>query len=162
MDASRPGETTLCPKIVGAVLKALRSDWEDVPTLNLLAGHVPGCPACRERIAGLDRFVKIMTQARPGQNEPAGTPDSSRRRYRRLATNEAVNLVLPGGNVILARMIEVSARGAKLESPEPPDRDSTFTLNRGRRSIPAAVRHCSPAGDLFLVGVEYTNQPAYA
>lgn len=162
MDESRPSDSTLCPKIVGAVLKALRGDWDDVETLERLADHVPHCAGCRERIARLDRFVKLMTQPPRVRYESSGTADSSRRRYRRLATNEAVNLVLPDGNVILARMVEVSARGAKLESPEALDRDATFTLNRGRRSIPAAVRHCSPSGNLFLVGVEYTHQPAYA
>lgn len=162
MDASRPSESTLCPKLVGAVLKALRGDWDDAEPRELLARHVSECPGCQGRIAGLDKFVKTMIQPPPAQVEPFGTPESSRRRYRRLATNEAVNLVLADGSVILARMIEVSARGAKLESPAALDRDATFTLNRGRRSIPAAVRHCSPSGNLYLVGVEYTHQPAYA
>jgi hypothetical protein len=88
-------------------------------------------------------------------NEAAVPPEANRRRHRRLATNEAVNLVLADGNVVLARMIEVSARGAKLESPEEMKCDDTFTLNRGRRSIQASVRHCSPDGSLFLIGVEY-------
>jgi len=162
MDANGSNESLPCPKIVGAVLKALRGDWNDAETLELLARHIPDCPGCRGRIASLNKFVQAMIAAPPDRAGAGGPPESSRRRYRRLATNEAVNLVLHDGNVILARMIEVSARGAKIESPEALDRDSTFTLNRGRRSTPAAVRHCSPSGDLFLIGVEYTNHPAHA
>lgn len=162
MDGTGRQESAECPKIVSAVLKALRGDWEDVETLDRLASHVPQCKACGERIAGLDRFVKFMTQPLPPHAETSGPLASNRRMHRRLATNEAVNLVLPDGNVILARMVEVSAKGAKLETPEALQRDVSFTLNRGRRSIPATVRHCRPEGGLFLVGVEYTRQATYA
>ncbi|HPT28539.1 MAG TPA: PilZ domain-containing protein [Bryobacteraceae bacterium] len=162
MDENGRQDSAECPRIVSAVLKALRGDWDDVETLDRLAAHVLCCKPCGERIAGLDRFVRAMLQPSSSRAKTSGSPGSNRRKHRRLTTNEAVNLVLPDGNIILARMIEVSAQGAKLESPEALGRDASFTLNRGRRSIPAAVRHCVPAGELFLLGVEYMRQSPYA
>jgi hypothetical protein len=158
MYATGQQENEVCPKIVSAVLKAMRGNGEPPEAILSMANHVRECPACRGRIASLDRFIKSLSESSPAQGAAVpGTDPASRRKHRRLPTNEAVNLVFDDGSVTLARMIEVSAKGAKIESPEALERDTRFTLNRGRRSVYAAVRHCAPEGDLFMIGVEYVR-----
>ena len=132
MDANGRQDNAVCPKIVSAVLKAMRGNAETPEAMASMGSHVAQCAACRERIAHLDRLVKSLTDRRA---EPqAAIPDLSiRRKYRRLPTNEAVNLVFDDGSITLARMIEVSAKGARIESPEALERDTRFTLSRGRR-----------------------------
>jgi hypothetical protein len=163
MNATGRQENDVCPKIVSAVLKAMRGNGEPPDAVLSMANHVRGCPACRDRIASLDRFIKSLSESKSGPEAggpTAGEGGASRRKHRRLPTNEAVNLVFDDGSVTLARMTEVSARGAKIESPEALEHDTRFTLNRGRRSVFAAVRHCAPEGDLFTIGVEYVRDEA--
>ncbi len=156
MDASNRQDNAACPKILGAVLKAMRGDSEAPEAMASMGSHVAQCSACRDRIASLHRFIKSLSEHQPAP--AAGSPDEpSRRQNRRLPTNEAVNLVFEDGSVTLARMIEVSARGAKLESPEALECNTRFTLNRGQRSVCAEVRHCRPEGGLYSIGVEYVR-----
>ena len=158
MNATGRQENDICPRIVSAVLKAMRGNGEPPEAVLRMASHVRECPACRDRIASLDRFIKSLSESSPAPGAAIpGTDPVSRRKYRRLPTNEAVNLVFDDGSVTLARMTEVSARGAKIESPEALEHDTRFTLNRGRRSVYAAVRHCTPEGKLFAIGVEYVR-----
>jgi hypothetical protein len=157
-----------CPPIVSAVLKALRGEDETAATIEQLRAHVAGCPACAKRLSRLGRLIQALTGEAP-ERAPAAEPSAevappapnpaSRRQHRRLPTNEAVNLVFEDGSVTLARMIEVSAKGARIESPDALEVDQNFTLNRGRRSTHVAVRHCSRQGELYIVGVEYMRQP---
>ena len=143
-----------CPRIVSAVLKAMRGQPEPADVVESLGTHLSTCQACRDRIAFLDRFIRSLSAQlpRPEDAEPAAV---SRRKHRRLPTNEAVNLVFEDDSVILGRMTEVSARGAKIESPEALACNTRFTLNRGRRSLAAEVRHCTQEGRVYLLGVEY-------
>lgn len=160
-----------CPRIVSAVLRALRGEGETAQTVERLQSHVAQCLACAARLSRLGGLIQALTQSAPAGASAAtpaaeiarsATDPASRRQHRRLPTNEAVNLVFDNGSVILARMIEVSARGAKIESPDKLNRDDQFTLNRGRRSTQVAVRHCSPQGDLFVVGVEFMRNAVRA
>lgn len=161
MNATGQQDSEVCPKIVSAVLKAMRGNGEPPEAMLSMANHVRECAACRDRIASLDRFIKSLSESSsaPGAAVP-GPGAASRRMHRRLPTNEAVNLVFDDGSVTLARMTEVSAKGAKIESPEALENDMRFTLNRGRRSVYAAVRHCTQEGDLFAIGVEYVRDEA--
>lgn len=152
-----------CPRIVSAVLKALRVEDESPGAVDLMRAHVAHCPACAARLSRLGALIQAVTaeprEPDPGvEPEPPAAPSTTRRRHRRLPTNEAVNLVFEDGSVTLARMIEVSAKGARIESPDELEVDQNFTLNRGRRSTHVAVRHCTRQGELFIVGVEYMRQ----
>jgi len=161
MEATGRQDNADCPKIVSAVLKAMRENGEAPEAMASMASHVAQCTACRDRIASIDRFIRSLSEYE--SDSRAVSPDaSSRRKYRRLPTNEAVYLVFGDGSVTLARMTEVSARGAKLESPEALERDTRFTLNRGRRSVCAEVRHCAAEGGLFSISVEYVREEARA
>lgn len=160
-----------CPRIVSAVLKALRGEEETAAAVEQMRAHVAGCPACAARLSRLGRLIQALTGGAPerapavGPGAEVAQPDldpASRRQHRRLPTNEAVNLVFENGSVTLARMIEVSAKGAKIESPDRLNRDAQFTLNRGRRSTQVAVRHCTRQGELYIIGVEYTRNAVRA
>ena len=153
-----------CPRIVSAVLKALRGEDETAAAVERMRAHVAHCPACAARLSRLGRLIQALTGRAPERAPAVGpgahdaVPDNdpaSRRQHRRLPTNEAVNLVFENGSVILARMIEVSAKGARIESPDELNREDQFTLNRGRRSTQVAVRHCTRQGDLYIIGVEF-------
>lgn len=156
-----------CPRIVSAVLKALRGEDEPAEVIEQMRAHVASCQACAARLsrlvrlaqsiaADLDKAGVALTEVQLEANP------QSRRKFRRLPTNEAVNLVFEDGSVTLARMIEVSAKGAKIESPDELNRDDQFTLNRGRRSTQVAVRHCSRQGELYIIGVEYMRNAVRA
>lgn len=151
-----------CPRIVNAVLKALRGEDEAAEAVDQMRAHVANCPACAARLARLCTLNQALASERVEADSavgdaPLAQPPTYRRRHRRLPTNEAVNLVFEDGSITLARMIEVSAMGAKIESPDQLDFDERFTLNRGRRSTSVAVRHCRRQGDLYIVGVEYVR-----
>ncbi len=163
MNATGQQDSEVCPKIVSAVLKAMRGNGEPPEAMLSMANHVRECPACRDRIASLDRFIWSLSESNSASEAGGPAPGqggASRRKHRRLPTNEAVNLIFDDGSVTLARMTEVSAKGAKIESPEALGHDTRFTLNRGRRSVYAAVRHCTQEGDLFAIGVEYVRDEA--
>lgn len=160
-----------CPRIVSAVLRALRGEDETAAAVEQMRAHVAHCPACAARLSRLGRLIQALTGGAPerapavGPGAEATAPDNdpaSRRQHRRLPTNEAVNLVFEDGSVTLARMIEVSAKGARIESPDGLNRDDQFTLNRGRRSTQVAVRHCTRQGDLYIIGVEFMRNAVRA
>ncbi len=155
-----------CPKIVSAVLKALRGEDESAEAIVQMRAHVAHCQGCAARLSRLEAFAELISSgpepAAAPTVEPSEASQISKRRFRRLPTNEAVNLVYEDGSVTLARMIEVSARGARIESPDELNYDHQFTLNRGRRSTTVAVRHCTRKGDLFIIGVEYVRNDVRA
>ena len=171
MEELAKAASTECPRIVSGVLKALRGEEETAAAVQQMSAHMLQCPACAARLSRLGRLIQALTSAAPARAPAAGSgaknaapdPDAaSRRQARRLPTNEAVNLVFENGSVILARMIEVSARGAKIESPDELNRDALFTLNRGRRSTQVAVRHCRRQGELYVIGVEFMRNAVHA
>lgn len=141
-----------CPNLIPAVLKALREESSDATAFAKMAEHVSHCSSCRGRLARLARFAQKLTAA---SAHFSSEQQQSRRRHRRMPTNEAVNIVMDDASVMLARMTEVSVGGARLETPEPLPADLQFVLNRGRKSTRAVVRHCSSAGELYSVGIEY-------